>query len=287
MSAPDISIITPAFNGLSYLKRCCGSVRDQAGVSVEHIVIDASSTDGTKEWLVQQSHLRWISEPDRGMYDAVNKGIRMAHGRILAYLNCDEQYLEGALNNVITCFDGNRHADLVYGDMLVVRPNGSLAAFRKSYPLRWWAVLAGHLYVPSCALFWRRRITENGLMFNDSFRDTGDAEFVVRVLRSGYACVHLRRYLSAFTLTGQNMSAGINAAKERDRMLAEAPPWVRRLRGPINAWRLGAKLVSGAYVESFPLPYDLFTADPPTARSAFRCDKASFRWPTDAEGQGS
>jgi glycosyltransferase involved in cell wall biosynthesis len=96
----DISIVTPSYNMLDYLKRCHASIADQEKVSFEHLVIDGASKDGTPEWLRENPDIVSLSEPDNGMYDAINKGFRLAKGRILAYLNCDEQYLPGTLKYV-------------------------------------------------------------------------------------------------------------------------------------------------------------------------------------------
>src|SRR3954447_16040811 len=98
-SSVDISVVTPSYNMLPYLRRACASVADQEGCTFEHIVVDARSTDGTPEWLATRGQPH-IVEPDRGMYDAVNKGLRVARGGVLAYLNCDEQYLPGTLRFV-------------------------------------------------------------------------------------------------------------------------------------------------------------------------------------------
>jgi glycosyltransferase involved in cell wall biosynthesis len=280
VATPQFSIITPSFNGLSYLKRCCASVADQADATAEQLVVDGASTDGTRDWLPRQGGLRWVSEPDRGMYDAVNKGLLMARGEIVAYLNCDEQYLPGTLQAVRQCFESHPDCDLVYGNMLVIQPDGSLAAFRKSYPLRWWSVLAGHLYVPTCALFWRRRLVDQGFAFDPSYRGSGDADFVVRVLQAGHRTFHLRRYLAAFTVTGQNLSAGAGAAAENERLIQRAPAWIRLFRHPLNWIRLSEKALHGAYFESFPLTYALHTEDAPSRRTEFTSHKASCRWPS-------
>src|SRR5690348_16281526 len=93
------SIITPSFRNSDWLKLCIASVADQ-GVTAEHIVQDAGSDDGTQEWLLKDARVRAFAEKDGGMYDAVNRGLRRATGEILAYLNCDEQYLPGALSTV-------------------------------------------------------------------------------------------------------------------------------------------------------------------------------------------
>src|SRR5579864_8457246 len=96
----NFSIVTPSFRSSRWLKLCIASVADQAGVEFEHIVQDAGSDDGTLEWLPHDTRVRAYVEKDSGMYDAINRGYRRAKGDLLAYLNCDEQYLPGALQKV-------------------------------------------------------------------------------------------------------------------------------------------------------------------------------------------
>src|ERR1039458_7906042 len=99
----SISIITPSYRQSDWLKLCIASVADQ-GVALEHIIQDAGSDDGTLDWLRQDSRVKAFVEKDAGMYDAVNRGLRRASGEILAYLNCDEQYLPGTLITVKAFF---------------------------------------------------------------------------------------------------------------------------------------------------------------------------------------
>ena len=282
----EVSVVTPSYNMLDYLKRCVASVADQQGVEVEHIVVDAVSDDGTVEWLRSNPRVEALVEPDRGMYDAVNKGFSRARGELLAYLNCDEQYLPGTLAFVADWFRRHPEVDILFGSVLLIRPDGSLISYRKAYPPRWFYILASHLYVLSCAMFLRRWVVEEGDGFFDvRFRDVGDADFVVRLLRKGYRAEAVPRYLSAFTLTGQNMSAGENARRERMGMLADAPWWVRAFRLPLNAARLAEKLLHGAYHQRMPLEYAVYTDGELGARRGFAVSRASFRWPRD-EGEG-
>src|ERR1700756_3819113 len=91
-----ISIVTPSFNQASFLKEALESVARQNYPAVEHIVVDGGSTDGSVELLKAYSgrngwaHLRWISEPDEGQSDALNKGFKMASGEIIGWLNSDD-----------------------------------------------------------------------------------------------------------------------------------------------------------------------------------------------------
>src|SRR5580693_4509125 len=112
------SVVTPSFRQSQWLKLCVASVADQ-GVEVEHIVQDACSDDGTLDWLLTDTRVRAYAEKDAGMYDAVNRGLRRASGEILSYLNCDEQYLPGALSAVGAYFDNHPEVDLLFGNCLV------------------------------------------------------------------------------------------------------------------------------------------------------------------------
>jgi len=276
----DVSVVTPSFNMLSYLKRCCASVADQEGVSVEHIVVDGMSDDGTVEWLKRNEGVVAVVEKDNGMYDAVNKGFGRASGGIVAYLNCDEQYLPGTLKFVKEYLTNHPDVDILFGDALLVRPDGSLISYRKGYHPRWYYILSSHLYVLSCTMFLRRRIVADGFRFDDGYRDVGDEEFVVRALRHGYRARHVSRYLAAFTMTGKNMSAAPNAPAEAKRFARGAPTWVRLLKYPLNVARLAEKVLSGAYFQKMPLEYSVYASDSADRRKTFTTSKASFRWRT-------
>src|SRR5437667_686879 len=106
VATPRFSIITPSFRSSAWLKLCLASVADQ-GIELEHIVQDAGSDDGTLDWLPQDRRIKAFVEKDAGMYDAVNRGLRRATGELLAYINCDEQYLPGALSTVMDFFKQN------------------------------------------------------------------------------------------------------------------------------------------------------------------------------------
>src|SRR4051812_18150538 len=93
---PRISIITPAYQAAGTLPATLESVRAQGYPGLEHIVVDGDSTDGSVELLRAAEGVRWISEPDRGLADAMNKGVAMATGDIIGELNADDVYLPGA-----------------------------------------------------------------------------------------------------------------------------------------------------------------------------------------------
>lgn len=284
-----ISIITPSYNMLPYLKCAAASIADQSfnsNETFEHLIMDAQSTDGTFQWLQSSPypHLSWVSEKDKGMYDAINKGLQQATGDIIAYLNCDEQYLPGTLDYVAHYFKTHPQTDIIFGDALLIRRDGTLVAYRKGYKPRWPYILTSHLYVLSCTMFFRRALIEDGLQFDTEYRAVGDADFVVRVLRKGYKAEHLKRYMSAFTMTGQNLSIDQRAISEQQQLLTQAPLLLRKTRLLFNGIRWIEKFLYGAYFQKMPLIYSVYVPNTQNIKSEefirneFSVNRASFRW---------
>src|SRR5580704_8052109 len=164
------SIITPSFKSSNFLKLCIASVADQ-GVELEHIVQDACSDDGTLEWLPKDPRVKAFVEKDSGMYDAVNRGLRRAQGEILAYLNCDEQYLPGTLAAVDDFFSKHPGVDVVFGDFIGVDTKGDYLFHRKVLTPLKYHTWVSHLQTFTCATFFRRKIiADQGHFFNPRLR---------------------------------------------------------------------------------------------------------------------
>jgi glycosyltransferase involved in cell wall biosynthesis len=114
---PQVSIITPSFNKGPYIEETILSIRNQTYKNIEHIVIDGGSTDETISVLKRyDNELKWISEPDNGQSDAINKGWRQAKGDIIAYLNADDTYLPDAIETVVNFFEIHPDSVMVYGE---------------------------------------------------------------------------------------------------------------------------------------------------------------------------
>lgn len=116
---PLVSIVTPSLNPGERLSACIESVADQTHARVEHIIVDGGSTDGTQDLLRRSEGLRWISEPDRGQSDAINKGFRIAEGRYLSWLGADDLLDAAAAERAVAAFERSTEVGWVYGDVLI------------------------------------------------------------------------------------------------------------------------------------------------------------------------
>lgn len=302
--AMKFTIITPSFNQLPYLKRCVASIADQKDVRVEHVVIDGDSTDGTVGFLngyvakqpsTGNYQLIFASETDGGMYVALNKGLSFAlqkqvpdnhqqttgncDDEIVAWLNCDEQYLPGALQRAACFFEAHPEADFVYGDVLMVDPEGALLTYRKNPPLRRAYVLADHLYTQSAAMFFRVGIFSSGVRFDPSWKAVGDCDFIVRTLTAGFRPAQIKAYLAVCTMTGLNISRGPSGVSELAKFRRQAPVLFRAGRPVFNALRYLEKFLRGGYRQATPLEYDL-CMDDSNVRKKIVSETASsrFRW---------
>ncbi|MCX6682255.1 MAG: glycosyltransferase family 2 protein [Methanoregula sp.] len=124
-AAPLVSIITPSFNKGPYIEETILSIRNQTYKNIEHIVIDGGSTDETISILKHYNKdLKWISEPDKGQSDAINKGWKLAKGDIIAYLNADDTYLPDAIETAVNFFEKNPDIYMLYGDGITTDEHG-------------------------------------------------------------------------------------------------------------------------------------------------------------------
>jgi glycosyltransferase involved in cell wall biosynthesis len=249
------SIITPSFNSLAYLPRCIGSIKNQTYRDVEHIVVDGASRDGTVDWLSQRyvktadakgerhgKSLAWFSEPDQGMYDAIHKGWGRARGDVLAWLNCDEQYLPETLSCVQRAFADHPDVDVLFGDSIIIAPDGQPLAARREIPLRAIYVRNGFLYALSCTMFFRRRLWDSGLLrFDLQYKLAGDMDTILTLMEHGIKAWHLPCYLALFTADGGNLSTQPGMELETRK--------IRRAHGAFPSRMAQRLILCGRYVE--------------------------------------
>lgn len=275
---PEISVVTPSFRSGSWLPLCLASVADQ-GVRCEHIVQDAGSDDGTLVWLPKAPRVRAFVETDRGMYDAVNRGYRRARAEILSYLNCDEQYLPGALTRVLGFFQQHPEVDILFGDCLVVDAAGDYLCERRALTpqlIHTWT--ASNLAFLTAATFIRRRVLDqHQLWFDANYRDAGDQDWALRLVQAGVKTAVLPKFLSVFTETGANMNLGANAARERRAFHGTAPIWARWL-SPLALVHFRLRRWQAGHYRCRPHDYAIYTQDQPNQRRNLHVTKPTFRW---------
>ena len=180
-----VSVITPVYNNKSYIRSCLESVAAQTWPDIEHIVIDGGSTDGTVDIIkrYRDAIAYWVSEPDRGIYDAMNKGLRRATGSIVGILNSDDFYAgQFVIQNVADAFKATR-ADACYGDLVYVdrADTGKVVRYWQSGQFRRERFRLGWM-PPHPAFFVRREVYERSGLFDLSFPLAADYELMLRFL---------------------------------------------------------------------------------------------------------
>ena len=218
-------------------------------------------------------------EKDQGMYDAINRGWRRATGEILAYLNCDEQYLPGGLHAVEQFFRANPATDVVFADSLVLDKQGQFICFRKSLVPQKNVMWVFNPVISSSIFVHRRVLDQYGLFFDTRWRALGDKIWTVEFVRRGLNMAILRHYTSVFTDTGENMCLRPEALREREAVMNLAPAWVRRSRWALLQMHRIRALLHGLYWEK-PLEYSVYTLASPQKRVSFSVARPSGVWRT-------
>jgi glycosyltransferase involved in cell wall biosynthesis len=200
-----ISIITPSFNQAEFIGRTIRSVHGQRGpFELEHIVIDGGSTDGTTEILSRSGPaIRWVAEPDEGQADALNKGLAMATGEIVGWLNSDDVYLGGALAAVAEVFAAEPATQWLYGKVRIIdaadREIRRPVTVYKNLRMRRWSLgkLLRENWLSQMGVFWRRAAAEQVGRFRTDLHYCMDYDYWLR-LGSRWPGRFVDQYLAAF-----------------------------------------------------------------------------------------
>jgi glycosyltransferase involved in cell wall biosynthesis len=185
---PKLSIVTPSYNQAAFLERTLRSVLDQGYENLEYIVVDGGSNDGSVEILERYSDRLawWVSEPDAGQTDALNKGLRRASGDIVAYINSDDHYLPGAFHSAAEAL-GRSDALWAVGSARFVDAEDRVSHVWEPHLPRngrhWW--LLDPWGVPQAATFWRRQAFDRFGLFREDMHYVFDTEFGLRLAIAG------------------------------------------------------------------------------------------------------
>ncbi len=273
----SISVITPSYKQLPWLKLCAASVADQQGVTIQHIIQDAQTGPELDDWVRKNTHAQLHIECDSGMYDAINRGFARATGDIVCWLNSDEQYLEGTLAKVAHYFETHPHIDILFGDALLISNTGAVLSYRRMIPPNLEHILAAHLNTLSCATFFRRSVLDRGFKLNTQWRAIADAVLVADLLKAGIPMGIMNEPLAAFTITDSNLGQTSLAKGETLRWRTETRHNNMFSRLSLTLRHRLIKLIYGAYWPRSVATY-LYSLQSPQKRILCEARHVDFRW---------
>jgi glycosyltransferase involved in cell wall biosynthesis len=279
-----ISIVTPSFNQIEWLRLAIASVADQKGVDYEHIIQDGG-TDGLTQvlqsefpHLLHQKQLEVFVEKDTGMFDAVNRGLRRARGEIYAQLNCDEQYLPGALAQVVAAFQRDPQMDVLLAGSVVVDENGRYICSRPALKPSLRHLQGGQMYNLTASIFFHARlIRERQLFLDPDLRYIGDLDWLRRVVEAGAKIATSDFLTSAFSDVGTNMALSAGAAAEAARTRTSNSPWRKLSSAVLVASHRVSRLLAGHY-SLRPFDYAIYTRGHNRERQTFHVAKPTGVW---------
>lgn len=207
---PLVSIITVCYNSEKYIKCTIISVLKQTYNNIEYIIIDGESTDGTTDIIKVfeprfNRRMKWISEKDNGIYDAMNKGIKLAKGEIIGIINSDDWYEDDTVEVVVNCFKKNSEVELVHGDMAKYNSKDNLVTIygeRKSSFLFAEKVPYSH---PTC--FVKKEVYNIVGAFDVDFKTAADYDFMLRIIKSKIKTIYVDKVLANFRMVGVTSSS--------------------------------------------------------------------------------
>jgi glycosyltransferase involved in cell wall biosynthesis len=241
---PLVSIVTPSYNQAHFLEQTILSVLEQDYPNLEYLIIDGGSTDGSLE-IIRRYETRltwWISEPDRGQTDAINKGFARSSGAIMAWLNSDDLYLPGAVSEAVDYLKTHPEAGMVYGDANLVDETGTVIGQFPARQTDYHRLLQGYVHIPQQAAFFRGDLWRQVGPLDPTFFFAMDYDLWVRLAKIAPLHYHPRLWAS-FRIHGEGKSVASD-----DRCYPEMLRVHRREGGAwLSRLRLKAFLRKGAY----------------------------------------
>jgi GT2 family glycosyltransferase len=198
---PLVSVVTIVFNGEEFLEQTIQSVINQTYKNVEYIIVDGGSVDGTLEIIKRYDELidYWVSEPDGGLYNALNKGIELASGSIIGMIHSNDLYTPTTVSDVVTQFREDSKVEFCYGNLNLVWPDYTKTVGRR-IKSTFRMVLKSEFNHPTC--FLKRDLYEKFGGFDTTFRIAADYDLGVRLWKAGVCFCYLNRTLAYFRMGG-------------------------------------------------------------------------------------
>lgn len=255
---PRISIVTPSYNQGEFIEETIRSLLLQGYPNLEYIIIDGGSTDNSVEiirkyepWLAY-----WVSEPDRGQTQAVNKGFLSSNGEILAWLNSDDTYEKGALFSVATRMAKDSSIDVLYGNVKIIDEDSQKLTELRSVAFNSRAFLYGTVHIAAqSAVFWRRELLFKVGMLNEDLHFAMDRELLVKFMESGAKFTFLRALLGTYRCHSNSKTFGTSNPSKRELLQIDHLAKLRK-RSDYHFWYLFYRLRQFAFlIYQGDLPY--------------------------------
>ena len=214
-----ISIITITFNSAKTLQRTFASVQSQTYKNIEHVIVDGASSDGTvdmiKAYAAEHTNVRWVSEKDDGIYNALNKGIKMATGDIIGFLHSDDVlFSPDSIEHIAVAFE-SQQVEVVYGDLLYCKGNKVIRRWKsnvfnpRSLKYGWMP--------PHPTVYVRREVYQQVGEYDEWFRISADYDMILRIFKSGFKAHYLPEVLVSMEMGGasnKNTKARLSKTQE-------------------------------------------------------------------------
>jgi len=207
-----VSIITVVYNGEKYLQQTIDSIKTQSYKNIEYIIIDGGSTDNTINIIKNNRDVisSWISEEDRGLYDAMNKGITLAKGELIGIVNSDDWYEEDTVETVVKAYQENPNKSIFHGDRYDILENGDKKRFNHNpsvLKFKYYSMTFNHPTMFITATEYKEHT------YNINLASYADYQFVLEAwLKDSNKFFYINKVLSNFRLGG--ISASLSLKKE-------------------------------------------------------------------------
>jgi len=220
---PKITIVTPSYNQAPFIEETIRSVLLQDYPNLEYIIMDGGSTDGSVKIIQRYSSFitSWVSQPDKGQSDALNRGFQKSTGEILAWLNSDDIFLPGTLHQVGAYFANHSEIDVIYGNAILTdetsRPIGAV----RSVPFNARAYIFNTVPIPAqSAVFWRRELFLKVGMLNEALNFSMDAELIAKFIdaQAKFAFLHV----TFGTYRDHTLSKSLGAGEQNQKGIPES-----------------------------------------------------------------
>lgn len=235
MQYPKLSIITPSLNQVDFIEQTICSVLDQGYPCLEYIIIDGGSTDGTLNVIGKYSRYLayWVSEPDGGQSQAINKGLHASTGALVGWQNSDDYYLPGSFHKVANAFH-TVDADVYYGHKYNVDTAGQIMRAQCYVPYSLHSNVYEGMVMANQSAFWRKELLEQVGYLDEKLHYAMDYEFFLRLGVSGFRFCLINDWLGCLRVHGGTKSLQFGDRWEQELHYADERNGIRRSAVRLN-----------------------------------------------------